>query len=173
MRPGLINLAATFRVPSLLLDIDCSPSSRMVNARFGDILNDRTGIRVMTNFGKSAGIQRVGLTPRRTTAPATQTSQSSDNRRAPRKTTRTLAHVVCAASGQSLDCLIQDMSASGARLQLLEPVRGPFQPAMKLPETFKLVIPNDAIEIDGTLAWVRGESFGVVFKSAFRPARQD
>jgi hypothetical protein len=103
--------------------------------------------------------------------PAGQKTTTDEFRRAPRKTIRSMAQIVCDASGQRLDCFVQDISASGAKLRLVAPARQPFAAPLRLPQSFRLVIPNDHIEIDGQLAWSREATLGVVFRSPFRPLR--
>ena len=58
----------------------------------------------------------------------------------------------------SMDCLIRDMSASGARLELSE--------TATLPEVFDLYIQNKDTKFRSTMRWRRGGSIGVIFDDA-------
>ena len=96
---------------------------------------------------------------------------AAEGRQAPRKTIRTMAHVVCDETGQRLDCFVQDISASGARIRLVAAPKQPFAAPLRFPKSFRLVIPHDNIEVSGELAWTNQSTYGVVFRSPFRPTR--
>ena len=74
-------------------------------------------------------------------------------------------------SKPQMHCSVLDLSATGAHIQLYSSIKPAFGSGPTLPETFKLVIPNDRIEVDCKLAWERGTDIGVIFLSAFRPVR--
>lgn len=121
----------------------------------------------MPTFGKQnrkAGVERPAPPKAAQTVPR-------EHRRAPRKTTRSLAQLVCARTGQELECIVQDISATGAKARLQGRTRQPFAPAVQIPAEFRLIIPNDGIEIDCRLAWTDDATFGIAFLSGFRPAR--
>jgi hypothetical protein len=92
-------------------------------------------------------------------------------RRTQRKSTRSLGYVID-QSGKELECTVRDISSTGAKAMLNAEHRKPFAPAPSLPESFRLVILQDAVEVDAKLAWTRGNTFGIVFQSAFRPTRR-
>ena len=94
-----------------------------------------------------------------------------DGRNAPRKALRSTAFLRFDGHRPQQSCLVQDISATGAKLQFEQPAVRPFGPSTRFPEEFKLVLPNDRIEIDCKLAWQTAKCIGVVFVSNFRPLR--
>ena len=96
--------------------------------------------------------------------------ESVGGRRTLRKSTRSLGYVID-HSGRELECTVRDISSTGAKAMLNVGPRKPFAAAPSIPETFRLVILQDAVEVDAKLAWTRGNTFGIEFQSAFRPAR--
>jgi hypothetical protein len=95
-------------------------------------------------------------------------SGDSNRRRAPRRATRVLGYVV-ERGRDDRECLLLDMSAAGARLQLTAPAAKPFQPPVTIPDTFVLVVVNDRTEVDCVTTWRKGNGCGVRFVSSFRP----
>ena len=73
-------------------------------------------------------------------------------RREPRKQTAIKARIET-ADGRSTDCMIRDVSATGARLGLI--------PSFALPATFKLIFGNNGKCFDVQLSW-RKESYAGV-----------
>jgi hypothetical protein len=92
-------------------------------------------------------------------------------RRTRRKSTRSLGYVIDHA-GRELECTLRDISSSGAKATLSMGPRKPFVPTPSIPESFRLVILQDAVEVDAKLAWTRGDTFGIEFQSTFRPTRR-
>ena len=97
--------------------------------------------------------------------------QPDEGRHAPRKALRSSAILRLDGVRGQVTCLVLDISATGAKLRLQLIDARPFDPAMSLPETSKLFLPNDRIEIDCKLAWRTAKEIGVVFVSNFRPVR--
>lgn len=95
----------------------------------------------------------------------------SNRRNAARKPTRCLGYIAIPGSRQEIECVMLDISASGARLKLSLPPAKPFQPAPSIPQKFCLSVQSDRTEIDCEVTWVRSGQCGVRFLSAFRPAR--
>ena len=62
----------------------------------------------------------------------------------------------------SFDCLVRDLSASGARLVLSD--------ATTLPQVFDLYIPQKDRTYRSILCWRREDGIGIVFEQAARPA---
>ncbi|MDP4006791.1 PilZ domain-containing protein [Methylobacterium sp. NEAU K] len=62
----------------------------------------------------------------------------------------------------SFDCLVRDMSSSGARLVMSD--------ATTLPESFDLYIPQKDRTYRSTLRWRREDGIGVTFADESRPA---
>jgi len=92
-------------------------------------------------------------------------------RRARRKQTRCLAYIVAPGSRKELECVVLDMSSSGAKLQLAGVASKPFAAPVVFPQNFKLIIRNDRIEVDCVSCWSKGVTCGVTFASPFRPTR--
>jgi hypothetical protein len=96
-------------------------------------------------------------------------SSAADNRRALRKSTRSLGYIID-QSGNELECTLHDLSSTGAKATLNLGPRKPFEATPSIPPTFRLVIVQDGIEVDAKLAWTRANTFGIHFESTFRPA---
>ncbi|GJD59242.1 PilZ domain-containing protein [Methylobacterium dankookense] len=62
----------------------------------------------------------------------------------------------------SMDCLVRDLSATGARISLSE--------TATLPEVFDLYIPQKDRTYRATLRWRREDGVGVTFEDAAKPA---
>ena len=65
------------------------------------------------------------------------------------------ARLSFASGASSFDCIIRDLSPSGARLAVTA--------GMPLPERFQLLIPSRSVEVQANVAWIRGENVGVWF----------
>jgi hypothetical protein len=61
---------------------------------------------------------------------------------------------------RSLECLVRDISLTGARLELSE--------AITLPERFELYLPHQDITHNASIEWRRGDQLGVTFGDAAR-----
>jgi hypothetical protein len=88
-------------------------------------------------------------------------SAGAEHRRAPRKRTLKEARVVL-TDWTTMDCLVRDMSASGARLAFGAPVT--------LPKTFSLLMVAAEKLIPAELLWQRGLLAGIAFTGPDRPA---
>jgi hypothetical protein len=126
------------------------------------------------------GIDRIlrGKTPTGTplaasvsAADAVVATEPVGGRRTRRKSTRSLGYVIDHA-GRELECTLRDISSSGAKAMLNMGPRKPFVPTPSIPASFRLVILQDAVEVDAKLAWIRGDAFGIEFQSTFRPTRR-
>lgn len=104
-------------------------------------------------------------------ASAQARSDAIESRRHRRKETRCLAYIVAPGSRKELECVVLDMSSSGARLQLAGVASKPFAAPVVFPQNFKLIIRNDRIEVDCVSCWSKGATCGVTFASPFRPTR--
>jgi hypothetical protein len=76
-----------------------------------------------------------------------------DNRQAPRRRALKGASAVLPGGG-IIDCVVKDLSDTGARLQVVN--------ALSLPERFELHIPG-AKSIQVTVVWRKGRMIGVRF----------
>jgi hypothetical protein len=106
-----------------------------------------------------------------TSSPGSPQTAPERRSRATRKPMRSLGYVVVPGNRKELECIIVDMSASGAKLKLIGAMNKPFAPQAALPRQFKLIIRNDKIEVDCNVAWANANTFGVSFASPFRPSK--
>jgi hypothetical protein len=89
----------------------------------------------------------------------------SDKRLAPRKLQKTKARLWGSLNYGAIECELQDISATGARLRL------PFDVtphAIKWKTWVTLVLPNDRTEVDGKLIRRSKHDVGIQFCSPFR-----
>lgn len=85
---------------------------------------------------------------------------SSELRRDVRKRTFLRGRIIFNAGAASMDCVIRDLSETGARLELSE--------TSTLPEVFDLHIPNKDATLRSSMCWRRGGEVGVTFENAKR-----
>jgi len=86
----------------------------------------------------------------------------SEHRREIRQRTFLKGRIIFNKGASSMDCLVRDMSPSGARLSLSE--------TTTLPDAFELYIPQKDKTYRSTLAWRRLDSIGVTFQEEATPA---
>jgi hypothetical protein len=79
----------------------------------------------------------------------------NDRRRATRKKTLLQGRILFNGGRSSVDCVIRDMSDSGARLK--------FSSAVPTPEHFELFIPNRDERHEANVQWRRDDEVGVAF----------
>lgn len=79
----------------------------------------------------------------------------SDNRRETRQRTFLKGRIIFNNGASSMDCLVRDMSATGARLALTE--------TATLPEQFELYIPQKERTYRSSLRWRRSDGIGIAF----------
>jgi hypothetical protein len=100
--------------------------------------------------------------------------QVGNRRWAERKSSGAAALIRHAELPIPLPCVVCDISATGAKLQL-KPSPAHAGAPMRLPPKFRLVVRADGIEADCTVAWRNGSHMGVRFVSPLRqiakPAR--
>ena len=90
-------------------------------------------------------------------------SDMSELRRETRLRTFLKGRIVFNNGNSSMDCLVRDLSASGARLMLSQ--------TATLPAAFDLIIPAKGLTHKATLRWRKDDSIGVTFaEDAARPA---
>ncbi len=100
-----------------------------------------------------------------------KTADSANARRSTRKALRTLGEILVDGRDPPMECMVLDMSGSGARLKLGGGRRNAFAPAIAMPETFRLAIPRDNTVIDCRVAWREKDMVGITFTSSFRPIK--
>jgi hypothetical protein len=111
------------------------------------------------NQALAAGVVFIGLIlvgsalflfiPRREEAPA-----SAESRAAPRR--RVLKAARIEFSGSVIDCLVRNISETGAAIEIAS--------AIKCPIAFVLTIPSDGSVRQCHVVWQRGKRIGVRFK---------
>ena len=79
----------------------------------------------------------------------------SENRRESRQRTFLKGRIVFNNGASSMDCLVRDLSSSGARLALSE--------TTTLPEMFELYIPQKDRSYRSSLRWRRSDGIGITF----------
>jgi hypothetical protein len=86
----------------------------------------------------------------------------SEHRREARQRVFLKGRIMFNNGASTFDCLVRDMSSSGARLVMSD--------ATTLPGTFDLYIPQRDRTYRATLRWRRDDGVGVIFEQAARPA---
>ncbi len=86
----------------------------------------------------------------------------SEHRRETRQRVFLKGRIVFNNGSSSFDCLVRDMSSSGARLVMSD--------ATTLPEAFDLYIPQKDRTFRATLRWRREDGIGVTFEEPGRAA---
>lgn len=79
---------------------------------------------------------------------------------APRRRTLKSGKVAYNDRHVTIDCMLRDMSATGARLRV--------EGSVTAPDTFELLIPLDGLEANCQVVWRSGSDLGVRFLSAPR-----
>jgi hypothetical protein len=85
---------------------------------------------------------------------------ANEARIAPRRRMLKSGKVAYADRHVTIDCLVRDMSATGARLRV--------EGSVTAPDTFELLIPLDGIEANCQVVWRAGSDLGVKFLAAPR-----
>ncbi|GJE18060.1 PilZ domain-containing protein [Methylobacterium marchantiae] len=88
----------------------------------------------------------------------------SENRREARQRTFLKGRIIFNNGAASMDCLVRDMSSTGARLALTE--------TATLPDVFDLFIPQKERTYKASLRWRRSDGIGIAFvdEAAASPA---
>ncbi|KQO72450.1 pilus assembly protein PilZ [Methylobacterium sp. Leaf111] len=86
----------------------------------------------------------------------------SEHRRESRLRTFLKGRIIFNKGASTMDCLVRDLSASGARLALTE--------TSTLPESFDLYIPQKDRTYRATLCWRRADGIGITFVDEAAPA---
>ncbi|MGU3360853.1 PilZ domain-containing protein [Methylobacterium sp. M6A4_1b] len=86
----------------------------------------------------------------------------SEHRRESRLRTFLKGRIIFNKGASSMDCLVRDLSPSGARLALTE--------TSTLPESFDLYIPQKDRTYRATLCWRRADGLGITFVDEAAPA---
>lgn len=86
----------------------------------------------------------------------------TENRKQIRQKTFLKGRILFNKGASSMDCLVRDMSISGARLALTE--------TSTLPESFELFIPQKGRTYRAQLCWRRSDGIGITFLDEAAPA---
>ena len=86
--------------------------------------------------------------------------QANEARIAPRRRMLKSGKVAYSDRHVTIDCLVRDMSATGARLRI--------EGSVTAPDTFELLIPLEGLEANCQVAWRSGADLGVKFLAAPR-----
>lgn len=86
--------------------------------------------------------------------------QANEARIAPRRRMLKSGKVAYSDRHVTIDCLVRDMSATGARLRI--------EGSVTAPDTFELLIPLEGLEANCQVAWRAGADLGVKFLAAPR-----
>lgn len=92
------------------------------------------------------------------TALAAQTG--TEARTAPRRRVLKSGKIAYADRHVTIDCMVRDMSATGARLKV--------EGSVSAPDTFELLIPLDGLEANCQVVWRAGAELGIRFLAAPR-----
>lgn len=85
-----------------------------------------------------------------------------DNRNAPRKRALRAGRVLWSNRCAAMDCIIRDVSETGARVRLSDPV--------PLPQQVELLFVNENRIATAEVRWNRGNDYGLHFTGPNRPA---
>lgn len=64
-----------------------------------------------------------------------------------------------------MPCVIRNLSATGARLEIVQADRKPFTSEERIPDLFTLAFRLERTEVECELVWRRGDTIGVRFRS--------
>ncbi|MGE3914197.1 MAG: PilZ domain-containing protein [Hyphomicrobiaceae bacterium] len=94
-----------------------------------------------------------------------------DGRRSRRQATCLQAAIHCERLSEPVACVIRNLSATGARIEIVRGERKPFTTEERIPDLFTLGFRLERTEVDCELIWRRGDVIGVKFRSLPRQAR--
>lgn len=96
-------------------------------------------------------------------------AEINEKRWAQRKSGMTAGLVVFHPGKPPVDCVIRDMSATGARLEIAPNWSDGINSAADVPDAITLLVRQDRIEVDCDVVWRKTQQFGVRFKGGLRP----
>ncbi|MEZ5818969.1 MAG: PilZ domain-containing protein [Hyphomicrobiaceae bacterium] len=89
----------------------------------------------------------------------------SDSRRSRRQTACVQALIKEDRLSEPVGCVIRNLSATGARLELVKTDRKAFSSEERIPDLFTLEFRLEKTEVDCEIVWRRGDTMGVRFRS--------
>lgn len=97
---------------------------------------------------------------------------TDDGRRSRRQTACLQATILSARLSEPLPCVVRNLSATGARVELVaKSDKKPFVAEERLPDMFILALRLERTEVECEIVWQRGNTLGVRFLSLPRQAR--
>jgi len=100
-----------------------------------------------------------------------EAAATDDSRRSRRQTACLQASLVSERLTEPLACVIRNLSATGARVELVRSDRKAFASEERIPDAFTLAFRLEKTEVDCELVWRRGDTIGVRFRSLPRLTR--
>lgn len=96
--------------------------------------------------------------------------RESDGRRSRRQSACLQGDIVSARLSERVACVIRNLSATGARIEIVKTERKSFQSEELIPDLFTLRYRLERTQVDCEVVWQRGNTLGVRFLSLPRQA---
>jgi hypothetical protein len=100
-----------------------------------------------------------------------ESSGAEESRRSRRQTACLQAVIDSDRLAEPIGCVIRNLSATGARIELVRTERKVFASEERIPDVFTLAFRLEKTEVDCEMVWRRGDTIGVRFRSLPRQAR--
>lgn len=113
--------------------------------------------------------ERIRVIHGASAAPALPPSCGIERRGAPRFQTRTAGIIYPSNAFASLPCVITDISATGARLEILSGWSNPYCEPQGIGQEFRLVMRVDRLEVPCAIVRIEDNVMGVRFVRAAQP----
>ncbi|MDX2156678.1 MAG: PilZ domain-containing protein [Hyphomicrobiaceae bacterium] len=92
-------------------------------------------------------------------------ARPSDSRRSRRQSACIQAAILSERLDEPVACVIRNLSASGARIEIVKVERKPFVTEERIPDRFTLGFRLERTEVDCEVVWQRGNNLGIRFLS--------
>lgn len=112
---------------------------------------------------------RIAAVTRVKPKPAAQKAKEDDRRWAGRKPGLLAGMIAYHPVKPPVECVIRDMSATGAKIEVGGSWGDSFNSAQDVPDRVTLFLRLDKTEVDCEVMWRRTKQFGVRFTSGMRP----
>lgn len=100
-----------------------------------------------------------------------ETGDADESRRSRRQTACVQAVIVSDRLSDPVTCVIRNLSATGARLEIVRADRKAFVSEERIPDLFTLGFRLERTEVDCEQIWRRGDTIGVRFRSLPRHSK--
>jgi len=100
-----------------------------------------------------------------------EVAMADENRRSRRQTACLQAVIESDRLSEPVGCVIRNLSATGARIELIRAERKVFVSEERIPDVFTLGFRLEKTEVDCEMVWRRGDTIGVRFRSLPRHSR--